>query len=86
MKRFFLNATPCCDNQHACMDTDEAGDFVEYEEVYALEIDRDIKAANLQLLVNRVLAWSVQDSVFQIAPEVQDAFAETIELARSLKQ
>lgn len=51
-----------------------------------VETDRDIKAANLQLLVQRVLMWEVQDSAFQLAPELQAEFNETMALARGLKQ
>lgn len=48
--------------------------------------DRDIKAANLRLLVEKVLVWAVQDSVFQVAPEVQPQWDELMSFARSLKQ
>lgn len=51
-----------------------------------IENDRDSKAANLQLLVEKVLMWQTQDSAFQVAPEVMEQFNETVELARSLKQ
>lgn len=56
------------------------------DEVKLTENDRDIKAANLQLLVEKVLIWQVQDSAFQVASELEQLFNETIELARSLKQ
>lgn len=50
------------------------------------EVDRDIKAANLQLLVDKVLEWEVRDSSFQLSPEVEPQFEQMIGLARSLKQ
>lgn len=56
------------------------------ESVRAMLADRDIKAANLQLLVERVLMWEVQDSAFQVAPELQAESNETMALARGLKQ
>ena len=62
------------------------GDFVRYEDVEPIVADRDIKAANLQLLVEKVLAWETCDSVFQVAPEVAPQFNELFALARSLKQ
>lgn len=56
------------------------------DQLAAVTADRDIKAANLQLLVDKVLAWEVRDSSFQLAPEVEPQFNELIELARGLKQ
>jgi hypothetical protein len=56
------------------------------EQLSTLQADRDIKAANLQLLVEKVLMWEVQDSAFQVAPELQAEFNETMTLARGLKQ
>lgn len=55
-------------------------------EASIVSTDRGIKAANLQLLVEKVLMWEVQDSAFQIAPELQSEFSELMNLARSLKQ
>ncbi len=54
--------------------------------VRALKLSHDIKAANLQLLVEKVLMWETCDSVFQVAPEVAPQFNELFALARSLKQ
>ena len=62
------------------------GDFVKYEDVEPIVADRDIKAANLRLLVENVLMWEVQDSAFQVAPELAPHFNELFALARSLKQ
>ena len=62
------------------------GECVLYEDVGPIVADRDIKAANLQLLVEKVLAWETCDSVFQVAPEVAPQFNELFALARSLKQ
>ena len=47
--------------EYAPMDTHE---FVVYEEARLIEVDRDIKAANLQLLVEKVLAWEIADQAF----------------------
>lgn len=63
-----------------------AGEYVLYEDVEPIVADRDIKAANLQLLVENVLMWEVQDSAFQVAPELAPHFNELFALARSLKQ
>jgi hypothetical protein len=62
------------------------GRFVQYKEARQIETDRDIKAANMQLLVEKVLMWAVQDSAFQVAPELQAEFNETMAFARGLKQ
>lgn len=62
------------------------GEYVLYEDVEPIVADRDIKAANLQLLVENVLMWEVQDSAFQVAPELTPHFNELFALARSLKQ
>jgi hypothetical protein len=64
----------------------EDGKYVLYEDVEPIISDRDIKAANLKLLVEKVLMWEVQDSAFQVAPELQAEFNETMALARGLKQ
>lgn len=62
------------------------GEYVLYEDVEPIIADRDIKAANLKTLVDTVLVWETQDSVFQVAPEVQNQWGELIALARGLKQ
>ena len=62
------------------------GDFVKYEDVEPIVADRDIKTANLRLLAENVLMWEVQDSAFQVAPELAPHFNELFALARSLKQ
>lgn len=62
------------------------GDYVRYEDVEPIVADRDIKAANLRLLAENVLMWEVQDSAFQVAPELAPHFNELFALARSLKQ
>jgi hypothetical protein len=70
----------------AAMSEYELGDYVLYEEARTIEIDRDIKATNLQLLVDAVLMWETQSSVFKVAPEVQPQWDELLVLARGLKQ
>lgn len=87
MKRYEFNLEP--------LDTDESpdGSFVLYEEAHAVEVDRDIKAANLQLLVEKVL--EVYDlssvAVFKIDDLAATAAAsaastQLLDIARSLKQ
>lgn len=71
----------------------ETGDYCQYEEARLIEVDRDIKAANLQLLVEKVLAV---DALVQRTVEgggdggdiadAQAAEEELLDLARSLKQ
>ena len=81
MKRFFANTS-----HSDVMDETPNGEYVLYEDVEPIVADRDIKAANLQLLVEKVLMWEVQDSAFQVAPELTPHFNELFALARSLKQ
>lgn len=90
MKRYEFNMEP--------LDTDESpdGSFVLYEEARVIEVDRDIKAANLQLLVEKVLALetaleaSDQSANAALEDTLQDAVQaagiEMVDLARSLKQ
>ena len=73
-----------------------AGVYVTYEEARLIEVDRDIKAANLQLLVEKVLtletALDAADQNANAALEdtlndaVQAAGITLVDLARSLKQ
>lgn len=51
-----------------------------------LQADRDIKAANLQILVEKVLTFETQDSAFQVAPEIREMWGGLFDLARGLKQ
>ena len=72
----------------------ENGDYVEYEEARLIEVDRDIKAANLQLLVEKVLAWdsalATMDAGDPPTNADMQALAQAevslVDLARSLKQ
>lgn len=57
------------------------GAYVLYEEARLIEVDRDIKAANLQLLVEKVLAIDVDSD-----KGTWDAIEAALDLARSLKQ
>ena len=63
--------------------SDSSGEYVLYEEARLIEVDRDIKAANLQLLVEKVLEteaqWCGETARWG---EVKPLF----DLARSLKQ
>lgn len=67
------------------LDEYELGNYVLYEEARQIEVDRDIKAANLQLLVEKVLAYDGLDDHASVEDAVL-AYAGMIELARSLKQ
>lgn len=55
------------------------------EQLSVVTTDRDIKAANLQLLVDKVLAYDGLDDHASVEDAVL-AYAGMIELARSLKQ
>lgn len=74
----------------------DEGCLADYEEARLIEVDRDIKAANLQLLVEKVLAVetalealeqnadaALEDTLHDV---VQAAGVEMVDLARSLKQ
>ena len=75
LNEFLKTADPLCAEHDSIVD-----------QLDTVTADRDIKAANLQLLVEKVLAWEVQDSAFQVAPELAPHFNELFALARSLKQ
>lgn len=69
------------------------GDFVRYEDVEPLVADRDIKAANLQLLVEKVLAYDAFAAQFVDGPPYDNAgkdadnmWDQLLDLARSIKQ
>lgn len=74
----------------------DTGEYVLYEEAHQVEIDRDIKAANLQLLVDAVLAYNnalevienslnaaLEDTLYDAAQTAGEAM---LDLARGLKQ
>ena len=77
MNRFYSRDT---------MTLDPEGQYVLHTDAQKYVDDSNVKSANLQLLVEKVLMWQVQDSAFHVAPELEQQFNETIELARSLKQ
>ena len=77
MNRFYSRDT---------MTLDPDGQYVLYTDAQKYVDDSNVKSANLQLLVDKVLVWEVRDSSFQLAPEVEPQFNELIELARGLKQ
>ena len=69
------------------------GDFVKYEDVEPIVADRDIKAANLQLLVEDVLAYDDACSRCESSGndggdvhEAVETWKHLVDLARSLKQ
>lgn len=81
MNRFYSRDTMTLDPEH--------GQFVHYEEARQIEVDRDIKAANLQLLVEKVLAYDVTgdgDHINTNINTIADAYDAMVDLARSLKQ
>lgn len=93
MNRYFLNASACCDNQTAEMDVADNGDYYRVEDVDPIIADRDIKAANLQKLVEKVLTYNnVREGVVSTSDiyvdvlEAQRLLSELVELARGLKQ
>jgi hypothetical protein len=59
------------------------GRFVQYKEARQIETDRDIKAANLQLLVEKVLGV---EAIVGDGDEYQCAISAAIDFARGLKQ
>ena len=70
-----------------------AGEFVKYEDVEPIVADRDIKAANLQLLVEDVLAYDDACSRCERngndggdVHEAVETWKHLVDLARSLKQ
>lgn len=74
MKRF----DHAYDSQATAGETKDDKYFL-YEDVQPIIVDRDIKAANLQLLVEKVLAYCHTGST-------QEDYAAMVELARGLKQ
>lgn len=69
------------------------GDFVKYEDVEPTVTDRDIKAANLQLLVGKVLEFGSFAAQFADGPPYDNAgkdadnmWDQLLDLARSIKQ
>lgn len=86
MKRYDIDADGV-DYEHP------EGDFVKYEDVEPIVADRDIKAANLQLLVEKVLEYGAFASQFEDGPPYDNAgkdadsmWNKLVDLARSLKQ
>jgi hypothetical protein len=78
MIRYFLNAAPCCDNQSADMDESNDGPYYKVEDVEPIIADRDIKAANLQLLAGLVSSFADKLDF--------DVLRAAVDLARSFKQ
>lgn len=69
------------------------GDFVKYEDVEPIVADRDIKAANLQLLAKNLLTYSAFVAQFEDGPPYDNAgkdadnmWDQLLDLARSIKQ
>ena len=69
------------------------GNYVRYEDIEPIIADRDIKAANLQLLVEKVLEYGAFASQFEDGPPYDNAGKDADsmwnklgDLARSLKQ
>ena len=69
------------------------GDFVRYEDIEPIVADRDIKAANLQLLAKNLLTYSAFVAQFEDGPPYDNAgkdadnmWDQLLDLARSLKQ
>ena len=69
------------------------GDFVRYEDVEPLVADRDIKAANLQLLAKNLLTYSAFVAQLEDGPPYDNAgkdadnmWDQLLDLARSIKQ
>jgi hypothetical protein len=82
-----------CMEQGGLVEVGDWGDWCLYEEAHQIEIDRDIKAANLKTLVDMVLGYA--DTCEQCArsgndggdiADANDAWKELIALARGLKQ
>ena len=88
MKRFFANTS------HAdVMDEAPDGEYVLYEEARLIEVDRDIKAANLRLLVEKVLAYDTEADLLEDHEEgggvdhveIMTTYDRMVRLARGLK-
>ena len=79
MNRFFPNTS-----HPDVMDEAPDGEYVLYEDVEPIVADRDIKAANLQLLVEKVL--TIDEAVEVGDHTVGSCLREAVNLARSLKQ
>lgn len=70
------------------------GDYVRYEDVEPIVADRDIKAANLRLLVEKVLAYDTEADLLEDHEEgggvdhveIMTAYDRMVRLARGLKQ
>ena len=86
-------------DEDGCEMREPEGPLVWYEEARLIEVDRDIKAANLQLLVEKVLEASVLLDMLQddedsavtgiFSYSTKEAIAKSrlvVDLARSLKQ
>lgn len=93
MKRFRIDQMcgySCIDAE---MEADEAGEYVLYADVEPIIADRDIKAANLETLVDLVLAYEERANI-AVANEgcigdiadADEAYNEMLDLARGLKQ
>lgn len=63
----------------------EQGTYVKFDDVEPVIADRDVKAANLQLLVEKVLAFGDLPGDARES-EFLDLCDEAVELARGLKQ
>lgn len=77
----------------ACGAHYEEGCLADYEEANQIEVDRDIKAANLQLLVDAVMAYNdacvaCEDGGNDGADvyEAEQTWIGLLDLARGLKQ
>lgn len=72
----------------------EGGKYVLYEEARVVEVDRDIKAANLKTLVDMVLAYDTAADRLEDHEEgggldhveIMTAYDRMVRLARGLKQ
>lgn len=68
----------------------EHGEYVLHEDVEPIIADRDIKAANLQLLVDKVLDFDAREQgdidAIAFMDSVEKDWTEIVELARGLKQ
>ena len=96
MKRFAISEWENEDGQmeQGGLEEDSVfGDYVRYEDVEPVIADRDIKAANLQLLVEDVLAYDDACSRCESSGndggdvhEAVETWKHLVDLARSLKQ
>lgn len=69
------------------------GNYVRYEDIEPIIADRDIKAANLQLLAKNLLTYSAFVAQFEDGPPYDNAgkdadnmWDQLLDLARSIKQ